>query len=104
MRRQPGPCRTLHTTELLGVDHLDGLAEASPRLRLDLHEPDRATTTHDDVDLVPTGPRIRGEDPVAAQSVPPDGATLGSVHATKLARELRQAGAGSASSLAARTA
>jgi hypothetical protein len=53
---------------------------------------------------VPACPRIRGEDPVAAQSVPPDGATLGSVHATKLARELRQAGAGSASSLAARTA
>jgi hypothetical protein len=64
LRRVPDPAY------LLGVHHLERVAETGARLALDLAEDDRAPAPGDDVDLVPTGPGVRVEDPVGPKPVP----------------------------------
>jgi hypothetical protein len=77
MRCRPGLRRPRDTPHLLGGDHLERVAPLSPALRLHLAEDDGATAADDEIELVATDPRISGQDPVAAQSVMPQGAALG---------------------------
>lgn len=76
MRGQPGLRRLPQPALLLRPDHLDGIAVCPSRLRLDLDEHDALAPPHDQVELVPAGPGVGVEDPVAAQEVLPARAPL----------------------------
>jgi hypothetical protein len=59
-----------HPPDLLGGDHLERIAEAGAGLALHFAENDGSSAARDDVELVPAGPGVRGEDPVGPQAVP----------------------------------
>src|SRR5207248_3804636 len=61
---------------LLRPHHLDRVAVLGPRLRLYLDEHDSLAAPHDEVELVPAGPGVGVENPVAAQKVLPAHAPL----------------------------
>src|SRR5690349_20673284 len=89
---QPGGRRPSNPTLLLLVDHLDGLSERTTALGLHLAEDEPPPAPHDKVELVPTRPRVRVQDAIATQPVPPRGAALGGpagrIHANTLGRKV----------------
>src|SRR5581483_1888611 len=85
MLRQPGLSGTAEAPLLLRADHLERVAEALADLLLDLAEDQVPAPAGDDVELVPAGPGVPPQDPVAADPVVPGGAPLGlraSLHAS----------------------
>jgi len=78
-RREPRIRCTPQAAHLLRRHHLERVAEAGAALGLDLAEDERAASARDDVELVAADPDVRGEDAVAAQSVPPRRTALGGV-------------------------
>src|SRR4051794_9038704 len=65
------------TAHLLGRDHLDRVPEPGSGFRLDLAEDKAAPAPEHEVELVPSGPGVRGEHAVAPQPVVEPRATLG---------------------------
>jgi hypothetical protein len=90
MLREPGLCGAADAALFLGPDHLGRVAVARAVLLLHLAEDEPAAAPGDDVYLVAARPRVRREDPIAAQAVVPGRAPLSPVgHG----RVLRQAAA-----------
>src|SRR5690242_2907118 len=65
--REPRLGRAPHAPLLALVHHLQRIAELLTHLLLDLAEDERAAAPRDDVELVPTGPGVPGQNPVAAE-------------------------------------
>src|SRR5262245_37307293 len=90
---EPGRRRASDPPLLLLVHHLGGRSERRPCLLLHLAEDEPPAAPDYQVELVASRPRIRVEDSVAAQPVPPPGATFGvlagvSGHAATLRSEI----------------
>ena len=76
MAREPGLRGAPHPPDLLGVHHLERIAESRAGLALHLAEHDGSAAAGDDVELVPAGPGVRIENPVGVQAVPAGGLPL----------------------------
>src|ERR1051326_18330 len=76
-RAEPGLRRAAQPPPLLGRDHLERIAEARGRLRLDLDEAQGGAAAHDQVELVASRPDVLVEDLPAAEAVPPHSPPLG---------------------------
>jgi hypothetical protein len=83
MGLQPGPRGATQPSLLIGSDHVGRVPEPDSRLLLDLAEDEPPAPANDDVQLVPSRPRVRCEDAIATQAVPPRSAPLRRVHATE---------------------
>ncbi len=79
--REPGPRGTRHATHLLGIDHLQGMPEADTAFLLDLDHEQPGPSSQDEVELVPSRPGVRLEQPIATKSIVTKGAALAAIHA-----------------------
>src|SRR5262249_55323147 len=75
---EPGGRRAPDPPLLLAVDHLGRRAEQRPCFLLHLAEDEPPAAPHDQIELVPARPRVRLENAIPAQAVPPARATFGS--------------------------
>jgi hypothetical protein len=77
VRAEPGLRGTANASLLLRANHLERIAEAAVLLRLHLAEDELTAPADHEVELVTADPRVRRQDPVAAQAVVPQSAALG---------------------------